>query len=53
MQLYETVPLFKTSQQQLKELAAIRKARGSLICDPVIIVASLIHLELIKEKENE
>ena len=53
MQLYETLPLFKTTQHQLNELAAIREARGEPVTEPALVVASLIHLELIREKKNE
>ena len=49
MELYEPLPLFKTTQQKLKELASIREARGAS-SDPSLIVAMLIHLELLKEK---
>jgi len=52
MELYESLPLFKTTQQQLRELSAIREARGEP-SEPALIVASLVHMALIKEKANE
>ena len=53
MKLCDQVPIFDTTQRQLKELAEIREARGEIVSDPVTIIAILVHLELLKEKKNE
>jgi len=50
--LSETLPIMEPTITQLSELVAIREAKGEL-SDPALIVASLIHLALIEEKDSE
>lgn len=49
--LSETLPIMEPTIGQLKELSAIREAKGEL-SDPALIVASLVHMALIKEKKK-
>lgn len=53
MKLYEPLPLFPKTYDQLDELVRIKKERGESAANPVMVVASLINMELLKENKSE